>query len=99
MIIQNLTYFIDRSDTLHPDLMVRAGNGLAQIYAENITNLQLSCTLKNDVEVSSPVTVKGVRTININMTARTAKADKEFSNGNYLTQSYQSNVYLRNIGV
>jgi len=98
MIIQKLTYFIDRSDTLHPCLMARINNGTAQVYAENITDLQLAYTLKNGVVVALPTTIKDVRTIDISLTARTATNDPKFNNGNYLTESYRSNVYLRNIG-
>jgi prepilin-type N-terminal cleavage/methylation domain-containing protein len=99
MIIQKLTYFIDRSDTLHPCLMARIGNGTAQVYSENITDMQLTYTLKNGVTVAVPTTIKDVRTINISLTARTATKDPKFNNGNYLTESYKSNVFLRNIGV
>jgi len=68
------------------------------VYAENITDLQLAYTLKNGVVVALPTTIKDVRTIDISLTARTATNDPKFNNGNYLTESYRSNVYLRNIG-
>ena len=99
MILEKLTYFIDRSDTLHPCLMVRMGNGTAQTYAEDITDLQFTYTMKNGIIVSTPATIKDTRTISIHLTARTANRDTKFNNGNYLTESYQSNVFLRNIGV
>ncbi len=96
--IEKVKYYIDYSDTLHPRLMVQFGNALPQIYAEDIADLQFTYTLRNGITMDSPTLVNDVRRISIAVTARTERSDIEFEEEPYRFETYQSQVYLRNLG-
>ncbi|MFH1699517.1 MAG: prepilin-type N-terminal cleavage/methylation domain-containing protein [Candidatus Zixiibacteriota bacterium] len=96
--IEKVKYYIDYGDKLHPRLMVRYGNSVPQIYAEDITDMQFTYTLKNGITLDSPTIVNDVRRISIAVTARTERPDVEFEQEPYRFETYQSQVYLRNLG-
>ena len=98
MAIDQLKYYLDQSDTLHPMLMVQFGTGSPQVYAEDITDLQISYTLKNGITVDNPPIVSDVRKISLSLTARTARKNLDFAGNPYMFETYQSSVYLRNLG-
>jgi prepilin-type N-terminal cleavage/methylation domain-containing protein len=52
MSLFRMKYYIDRTDTLHPNLMMQLPGQTAQVYAENIEDLQFRYTMKNG---SSPI--------------------------------------------
>jgi len=96
--LNRVKFYIDRSDTLHPKLMVQFGAFPPQIYAEDITDLQFTYTLKNGLSVSAPPVAADVREIAVSVTARTHNPDVEFGDNPYRFETYRSNVYLRNLG-
>jgi hypothetical protein len=96
--LNRVKFYIDRSDTLHPRLMVQLGVYPPQIYAEDITDLQFTYTLKNGMVLSTPPVADDVREVTISVTARTRNPDVEFEDNPYRSQTYHSNVYLRNLG-
>jgi len=96
--IEVVKFYIDRSDTLHPKLMIQLGSSAPQIYAENIVDLQFTYTLKNGVTVDVPAIKDDVRRIGVQVTARTPDPDVEFEANPYRLETYQSQVYLRNLG-
>lgn len=98
MVLDCVKFYIDRSDKLHPKLMVQLMNGTPQVYAEDIVDLQFSYILKNGIMMDQPKMTKEIRQINIDLTARTQKPDVEFKDDPYRYEHYQSNVYLRNLG-
>lgn len=98
MAIDQLKYYLDKSDTLHPMLMVRMGTGAPQVYAEDVTDLQISYTMKNGVTVDTPPLISDVRKISLIVTARTSQPNLEFTENPYRYETYQSSVYLRNLG-
>ncbi len=98
--IDRVKYYIDKSDTLHPKLMVQLGSFPPQVYSEDITDLQFTYTLKGGQIVSQPVALmrKDIREVGITLTARTQQKDIEFADSPYRFETYQSKVYLRNLG-
>ncbi|MEZ5358053.1 MAG: prepilin-type N-terminal cleavage/methylation domain-containing protein [Candidatus Zixiibacteriota bacterium] len=97
MAIEMIKYYIDQSDADHPRLMVQFSNETPQIYAEDIEDLQFTYVLKNGITVDEPVLKADVRQIGIELKARTPRADIESGNI-YRYRTYQSKVYLRNLG-
>ncbi len=96
--LDRIKFYIDHSDTLHPKLMVQLGSFPPQVYAENIVDLQFTYTLKNGAVVDVPAIAKDVREIGITVRARTPEKDIEFTDSPYRLETYQSRVYLRNMG-
>jgi prepilin-type N-terminal cleavage/methylation domain-containing protein len=99
MYVAQVQYYIDRTDTLHPNLMVRIDNGAPQVYAENITDLQFKYMTKNGAIADVPTVPKDVRKIGIQLFARTPLRDPTMTATPYRYREYASNVYLRNIGI
>ncbi len=98
MSIEAVKYFVDSSDPDHPRLMVQVSNGTPQVYAEDIEDLQFAYTMKNGVTVDNPVLKNDVRQIAITIRARTPNPDVELAGSPYRYRTYQSKVYLRNLG-
>ncbi len=96
--LDRVKFFIDNSDTLHPMLMIQVGTYPSQIYSEDIIDLQFTYKLKNGMVVAVPPVAGDVREIAISVTARTREKDIEFSDDPYRFETYQSSVYLRNLG-
>lgn len=96
--LDRIKYYIDNSDTLHPKLMVQLGSFAPQVYAEDIVDLQFTYTMKNGDVVDVPPLAKDVRAIGIVVKSRTPKKDVEFTESPYRFETYQSRVYLRNMG-
>jgi len=96
--IDRVKFYIDQSDTLHPKLMIQVGSAPPQIYAEDIVDLQFTYTLKNGIVTQLPTVPKDVRGISITVTARTSNPDVEFADEPYRFETYESRVYLRNLG-
>lgn len=82
--VDTIRYYIDRTDTLHPNLVKKVDTGLAQLFAENITQITF--------------TQLGSGAIQITFTAREARKDEDYnSNGGYRTRQFTSRVKLRNV--
>ena len=96
--LNRFKFYIDNSDTTHPNLMVWAPGMGAQVYAENITNLNLQYVLSTGVVVNVPPVPDMVREVIIDIDARTDKADDEFETP-YRTRSLTTRVMVRNLGV
>ena len=96
--LDRVKFYIDRSDALHPKLMVQVGAYPPQVYAEDITDLQFTYKLKNNMVVSVPPLAEDVREVYITLTARTQNPDVEFTASPYRFETYRSGVYLRNLG-
>jgi hypothetical protein len=98
--IRRYKYYVDNtSDANHPNLMVQVDNQAAQIFAENITNLNFSYRLSSGTTVDVPAVAEMVREVLITISARTDKADSQFSARQYRTRSLSTRVKVRNLGV
>lgn len=96
--LDRIKYYVDQSDTLHPKLMVQLGSFDPQVYAEDIVDLQFNYVMKNGDTVDVPGIAKDVRAIGITVQSRTPQKDVEFTATPYRYETYQSRVYLRNMG-
>ncbi len=96
--LDRIKFYIDGSDTLHPNLMIQVGAYPPQIYAENVTDLEISYRMKNGAVLTSPPVAADVREIAITLTARTDRPEWKFGIDPYRFQTLSSNVYLRNLG-
>ncbi len=90
-------YFIDTSDSLHPNLMLQLPGQSAQVYAENIEDLQFRYTMKGGFVVNVPPAAGDVREILIDLTARSDKPDIDFADAPYRRRTYSTKVNLRNL--
>ncbi len=96
--LDRIKFYIDQSDPDHPKLMIQLGLSPAQVYAEDIVDLQFDYTLKNGMVVDHPNIARDVREIGISVVARTPNPDAEFKDNPYRFETYTSRVYLRNLG-
>jgi len=97
--LQRLKFFVDNSDTLHPNLMLQLPGRGPQVYAENIEDIEFRYTMKNGLTVDVPVIIEDIREVRIILTARTGIADPDFVGDPYRRRQYTSRVNLRNIDI
>jgi len=93
-----LKFYIDLSDPEHPKLMRQQNNETAQIFAENIIDLQFRYVLSSSATVDIPVIENMIREILISVYARTENPDPEFMN-QYRIRTLKTRVKVRNLGV
>ncbi len=77
-----IKYYVDKSDTLHPMLM-KAVNGNSEIYADEISDMQIDVVSASSIEVS--------------ITANSVKFDDQVMNGHKFERTLTQIVSLRNI--
>jgi len=97
--LQSVKYYIDRSDTTHPNLMMQLPGQAAQVYAENIEDLQFTYTMKNGTVLDAPTIIPDVREVSISLTARTDEPDPDFTDNPYRRRTFSSKVNLRNFDI
>lgn len=97
--LEQVKFFIDNSDTAHPNLMMQLPGRNAEVYAENISDLQFTYKMKNGAMVDTPAIPKDIREVNISLTARTNDPDSEFPSDPYRHRVFSSSVNLRNLDI
>ncbi len=95
--IVKFKYYIDKSDSTHPNLMRQMNSEAPQILAENITDLQFKYLLTSSDVVDAPMYSKLIREVLISMTARTEKPDPDFQN-QYRNRTLLTKAKVRNLG-
>ena len=95
--VQSTTYYVDRTDPNHPNLMYQYQRSPAQIYAENITDLNFQYVLSDGSIVDVPAITSMIREVVISVTARTNKPDDEFQTA-YRNRTLTTRVKVRNLG-
>lgn len=95
--LEQIKFYIDNSDTLHPNLMIQVNGLTPEIYAENIEDLQFNYVLKNGNMVDSIDIKSLVREVKISLRARTDSPDPDFPHNPYRLRSYTSSVNPRNL--
>jgi hypothetical protein len=94
-----MKYYVDvTTDAAHPRLMSKYMNQAAQIYADNISDLQFQYVLSSGTTVDTPPIATMVREVIIGIDSRSDKADTEFAT-NYRTRSLLTRVKVRNLGI
>lgn len=102
--MHQVKFFVDNTtDPEHPNLMILApGMTMAQIYAENITDIQFQYRMKNGAIVDEPVLADNIREVIITVTGRSdqpADWDKQDDDPDrYRWRTYTSSVNVRNLG-
>jgi prepilin-type N-terminal cleavage/methylation domain-containing protein len=91
-------FYIDTTDTNHPNLMVQREGNQAYVYAEDIEDLQFRYGLANGVFADVPPAASVVREVLITLTARTARKDLQLQ-GEYRKRTLTSDVKVRNLGL
>ena len=91
-------YYIDATNPAHPNLMIQTGIGAPQIYAENISNLNLSYVMSSGAVVDVPSVVSLVREVIIRVNARSDQTDSDLQN-QYRTRVLTTRVKVRNLGI
>ncbi|PKK83475.1 MAG: hypothetical protein CVT49_08625 [candidate division Zixibacteria bacterium HGW-Zixibacteria-1] len=97
--LQRIKYFIDNTDSLHPNLMMELPGRSPQIYAENVADLQFRYTMKNGLTVDVPVIIDDLREVEIFLMAKTSLPDSDFPNDPYRQVQYTSRINLRNFDI
>jgi type II secretory pathway pseudopilin PulG len=95
--IQSTTYYIDQTDPNHPNLMYQYQASPSEIYAENITDLNLQYVMSDGSIADVPMLTNMIREVVISVTARTNKADNEFE-APYRDRNLTTRVKVRNLG-
>jgi hypothetical protein len=90
-------YFIDSTNPNHPNFMYQQGGAAPQIYAEDITSLNLQYVLSSGAIVDTPALSYMIREVLINLVGMTDKADNEFFTP-YRNRSLTTRVKIRNLG-
>jgi hypothetical protein len=98
MMVDMFKYYIDTTDTNHPNLMVQGVGEPPAVYAEDIEDLQFRYGLANGVFVDVPPAASVVREVLITLTARTERKDLQFA-GEYRRRTLTSDVKVRNLGL
>ncbi len=96
--LDQLKFFIDNSDTTHPNLMVQANSGAPQVYAENVEDLQFRYVMKNGLVVDATPLGTDIREVRIAIQARTNTPDPDLVSNPYRIRTYNSSVSPRNLG-
>lgn len=94
--IQQIRYFVDTSDSACPRLMMQLPGHNAEVYAENIEDMQIRYRMQNGSIVDVPAIPDDVREIRLSLIARAAEPDPQFPSDPYRRRAYNSSVHLRN---
>jgi hypothetical protein len=104
MMFWEFKYYIDQTtEPDHPKLM-RAENGYpAQVFAENIEDLQVTYTMKDNSITSSPSDIDDIKNVQIALEARTERQDQEWTDPDhedgYRRRNLVSKIDARNLGL
>jgi hypothetical protein len=96
--LRSVSYYIDSTDPNHPNLMYQFHDQPAQIYAENITDMNFQYVLSSGQIVDVPTMTHMVREVIISLSCRTDKPDADFVTP-YRDRTLTTRVKVRNLGV
>jgi prepilin-type N-terminal cleavage/methylation domain-containing protein len=97
IMMNQFKYYIDNSDADHPALICWTHRTGPQVFAENITDLNLQYMLASGEIVDTFPDDDMVREVIIGLDARTDKKDPEFYT-DYRTRGLETRVRVRNLG-
>ena len=86
----------DPTDASMP-VLIRKENGVSEVVADNIENLQFRYTLRDGMVTDLPITPDNIRMVKISLTARTKLADPQLSGDGYRRRSLSSLTEIRNM--
>ncbi|MEA3296281.1 MAG: hypothetical protein U9R56_00270 [candidate division Zixibacteria bacterium] len=90
-------FFIDTSDTDHPNMMLQLAGQSPQVYAANISNLQFQYRMKNGAVVDETAIAGDIREVLISVTGRSREPDPDEEVNPYRQRTFATSINLRNI--
>jgi hypothetical protein len=100
MALTQVKFYVDATtDPDHPKMMMKLTGQDAQVYADNISDLQIRYRITTGSIVDVPPLIEDVREVLITITGRSDQPDWEMNNGEYRTRTYASSVNVRNVGL
>ncbi len=93
--IRETSFYIDRSDTLHPIFVQKEFGAAAQPFADDIENLNFSYLMTSGDTVLTPTTPTLVRRVLVTLVARTTRKDTKTAK-DYRRRTYDFEVSVRN---
>jgi len=100
MALTQVKFYVDNTtDPDHPQFMIQLPGQAAQVYADNISDIQFRYRLANGTVVDLPVLVEDVREVLISITGRSAHPNWEMDDDEYRTRTYASSINVRNVGL
>lgn len=97
--VERCSFYIDRSERAHPNLMMQKLGQPPEIFAENIEDLDFIYYLEDGTSTGVMVNPNMVRMIGIHVVARSFRPDLNSPNGEYRTRDFTLKVKLRNFGL
>jgi prepilin-type N-terminal cleavage/methylation domain-containing protein len=98
LVLDYYKFYLDTTDSNHPNLMMQRYGESPEVYAEDIEDLQFRYGLANGVYLDVPPAASVVREVVITLTARTERKDLQFQ-GEYRLRTLTSDVKVRNLGL
>ena len=98
LVISWAQYYIDKSDSSHPTMIVRTPTNGAQVYADDVADLQFTYRLSNGTIVDVPPLIEDVREVIVAVTGRSHSADPFKAGDKYRYRTYTSSINVRNLG-
>ena len=99
-VANRIKFFVDdTTDPEHPSLMLQLHGYPAQVFAEEINDLQFRYQMKTGDVEDEPILVQNIREVLIEITGQShLLMEVGQDNGSLHEQSYSTSVYLRNVG-
>jgi prepilin-type N-terminal cleavage/methylation domain-containing protein len=96
--INRVRFYVDQSDSLHPNLMFQSFGLSPVVFAENIIDLNFRYYMENGSIVTQTAAPWNIRMVEIEVVGRTDSPDEEFVT-DYRTRSFNLRVKVRNLGL
>jgi len=98
LLMYQVKFYIDNTtDPNKPCMMIKLFGQNPQVYAENISDLQLTYRLEDGTIVDVPTVSEDIREVKISLTGRSANPDPDKTSDPYRLRTYTSSVNVRNI--
>ena len=94
--INQIKYFIDTTDSEHPNLMMQRLGSTPQVYAEDISDLQFRYRMKNGSIIDEPILVDNIREVLISIRGRSQTLN--IGSDSRRQREFVTSVSLRNLG-
>jgi len=79
-------------------VLVRSENGVSEVMADNIEDLQISYILRNGTVSDSPGNPDNIRLVKVSLTARTKLTDPQLGGDGHRRRGLSSLTIVRNLG-
>ncbi len=96
--MNRIRFYIDQSDSNHPNLMIQTYGSQPELFAENIVNMNFRYFMANGAIVSAPANPNEIRLVEIDLEGRTESRDPAHFN-QYRTRNFSLRVNVRNLGL